>query len=265
MTTSTTSPRKGASPLKKIWVPCLWLLLWQGAALAINEALLLPGPGPVLLRMGELILTGELLGPAFYSLSRVAAGFLLGLLAGGFLAALSMIWTPAGDFLAPAMTAVKSTPVASFVILALVWLQGSTLSVFISFLMVLPLSWQNVRQGIAAADPQLLEVARVYRFSPGATIRAVYLPAMLPHLLSAARVGLGFAWKAGIAGEVIAIASGSMGYQLYTAKTTVEMTDLFAWTGFIILLSFLLEQGMIALADLGMARLAPAPGKEEAP
>ena len=118
------------------------------------------------------------------------------------------------------------------------------------------------RQGIAAADPLLLEMARVYRFSRKALFRAVYLPALLPPFLSAARVGLGFAWKAGIAGEVIAIASGSMGYRLYTAKTTLATVDLFAWTGFIILLSCLLERGMVALMDLGTARLAPEPGKE---
>ena len=100
-------------------------------------------------------------------------------------------------------------------------------------------------------------MARVYRFSPGATARAVYLPALLPYLLSAARVGLGFAWKAGIAGEVIAISSGSMGYRLYTAKTTLAMEDLFAWTGFILLLSFLLERGMVALMGLAARRLAP--------
>ena len=264
MTTSTIS-RKGKAALKKLWVPCLWLLLWQGASLAVDEALLLPAPGPVLLRMWGLLFTRVFWSSALHSLGRVALGFLLGLALGGALAAASARWRPVEEFLSPAMAAVKATPVASFIILALVWISGSGLSVFISFLMVLPLSWQNVRQGIAAADPQLLEVARVYRFSPGATARAVYLPALLPHLLSAARVGLGFAWKAGIAGEVIAISSGSIGYRLYTAKTTLAMEDLFAWTGFILLLSFLLERGMVALMGLAARRLAPEPGKGAAP
>ena len=264
MTASMSSPEKAPrkSAPGKLWVPCLWLLLWQGASLAVGEELLLPAPLPVLRRMGELLFTRLFWGSALHSLGRVGLGFLLGLAAGTALAALSARRKAAGDFLSPAMAAVKATPVASFVILALVWIPGGGLSVFISFLMVLPLFWQNVRQGIAAADPLLLEMARVYRFSRKALFRAVYLPALLPPFLSAARVGLGFAWKAGIAGEVIAIASGSMGYRLYTAKTTLATVDLFAWTGFIILLSCLLERGMVALMDLGTARLAPEPGKE---
>lgn len=120
---------------------------------------------------------------------------------------------------------------------------------FISFLMVLPMVWQNVSQGIAGADRQLLEMAAVYRFSFGRRLRGIYLPAVRPHLLAALRVGVGFAWKAGIAGEVIAIAPRSIGYALYTAKTQLEMPALFAWTGYIVLLSVGLEKGMVAIID----------------
>lgn len=233
--------------LRRVWVPALWLLLWQMAALLVGEELLLPAPLPVLGRMLALLGEGDFWLTCGHSLGRVLLGFLLGVALGGLLAVLSACFPPAGAFFAPAMAAVKATPVASFVILALVWLRAGNLSVFISFLMVLPLVWQNVRQGIAGADRQLLEMAQVYRLSPRSVLRAVYLPAVLPHLLSALRVGFGFAWKAGIAGEVLAIAPGSIGRRLHDAKTGLEMVDLFAWTGFIILLSVLLERGMMAL------------------
>lgn len=242
--------------LRRAWVPALWLLLWQGAALLVGEELLLPAPLPVLGRMLALLGEGDFWLTCGHSLGRVLLGFLLGVLLGGLLAALSARFPPVGAFFSPVMAAVKATPVASFVILALVWLRAGNLSVFISFLMVLPLVWQNVSQGIAGADRQLLEMAQVYRLSPRSVLRAVYLPAVLPHLLSALRVGFGFAWKAGIAGEVLAIAPGSIGRRLHDAKTGLEMVDLFAWTGFIILLSVLLERGMMAL----LARRFP--GKE---
>ncbi len=242
--------------LRRAWIPGLWLLLWQGAALLVGEELLLPAPLPVLGRMAALLGEGRFWLACGHSLGRILLGFLLGVTLGCLLAVLSACFPPAGAFLAPAMAAVKATPVASFVILALVWLRGENLSIFISFLMVLPLVWQNTSQGIAGADRQLLEMARVYRLSPQAVLRAVYLPAALPHLLSALRVGLGFAWKAGIAGEVLAIAPSSIGRQLHDAKTSLEMVDLFAWTGFIILLSVALERGMVAL----LARIFP--GKE---
>lgn len=235
--------------IHRLWVPCLWLLLWQGASMAVGEELLLPAPLPVLTRMVKLPLQGAFWASCGHSLGRILLGFLLGAAVGCILAVVTSAFPPACSFLAPAMAAIKATPVASFVILALVWIRGANLSIFISFLMVLPLVWQNVSQGIAAADHSLLEMAAVYRLSWRDMIRAIYLPAVLPYLLSALRVGLGFAWKAGIAGEVIAIAPGSIGLELYQAKTYLEMPDLFAWTGFIILLSVVLERGMVAFLE----------------
>ena len=232
---------------RKLWVPCLWLMLWQAAAIAVGEELLLPAPLPVFRRMAELPLRWGFWVSCGHSLGRILLGFLLGVAAGCLLAVICAVFPPAGSFLAPAMAAVKATPVASFVILALVWIRGANLSVFISFLMVLPLVWQNVSQGIASADPALLEMAAVYRLSWRDKVRAVYLPAVVPYFLSALRVGLGFAWKAGIAGEVIAIAPRSIGLELYQAKIYLEMPELFAWTGYIILLSVALERGMVAL------------------
>ncbi len=243
-------PPKEVSPvpvLRKAWIPCLWLALWQAAALLVGEELLLPAPLAVLGRMFSLLGEGLFWQSCLHSLGRVLLGFFLGVAAGTLLAVVSSLFPLAGEFLAPAMAAVKSTPVASFVILALVWIRAGGLSVFIAFLMVLPLTWQNVRQGIAGADRQLLEVARVYRFSLWGRLRGIYFPAARPYFLSALRTGLGFAWKAGIAGEVIAIAPGSIGLALYNSKAYLEMPDLFAWTGFIILLSMALERGMLFL------------------
>ena len=108
--------------------------------------------------------------------------------------------------------------------------------------MVLPLVWSNVHEGLHRVDGRLLEAAQVYHLGPWAMARAVYLPAALPYFLSACRVALGFAWKAGIAGEVIAIARGTIGEKLYESKAYLQTTDLFAWTVVIILLSVGIER-----------------------
>ena len=113
--------------------------------------------------------------------------------------------------------------------------------------MVLPVIWQGVHTGLQSADPDLLEMAQVYRFSRGKKLRYLYLPAALPHLLSAMRVGLGFSWKSGIAGEVIAIPSQAIGTQLYHAKIYLDMPGLFAWTIVIILLSAAIERTVLLL------------------
>ena len=213
----------------------------------MGTSLLLPSPAETFLRLRQLL--GD---PSFYSIIghtflRIFSGFLLGTAAGCILGGLTAISPLLYRFFALPMNAIKSTPVASFVILALVWIKGENLSTFIAFLMVLPVIWQSVHTGLGSADPELLEMARVYRFSRGKKLRYLYLPAALPYLISAMRVGLGFSWKSGIAGEVIAIPSQAIGTQLYNAKIYLDMPGLFAWTIVIILLSAAIERVVLFL------------------
>ena len=213
----------------------------------MGTSLLLPSPAETFLRLRQLL--GD---PSFYSIIghtflRIFSGFLLGTAAGCILGELTAFSPLLYRFFALPMNAIKSTPVASFVILALVWIKGENLSTFIAFLMVLPVIWQSVHTGLGSADPELLEMARVYRFSRGKKLRYLYLPAALPYLISAMRVGLGFSWKSGIAGEVIAIPSQAIGTQLYNAKIYLDMPGLFAWTIVIILLSAAIERVVLFL------------------
>lgn len=227
-----------------IWagVAGFWLLVWQMAYYAVGRDLLLASPASVLKRLAQLVITGEFWQIIANSFCRIMAGFLLGLLLGTALGVLTARWSLAYRIVQLPMSMIKAAPVASFVILALVWISGRNLSIFIAFLMVLPMVWSSVDQGIKSADVQLLEAAATYRLSRLQTVRAVYIPAVMPYFLSVCRVAMGFAWKAGIAGEVIAIPKNAIGTQLYDAKIYLETTDLFAWTVVIIVLSVLIEK-----------------------
>ena len=114
----------------------------------------------------------------------------------------------------------------------------------VSGLMVLPVLWGNVSKGVAQTDPLLLEAARAYRFGRGKTLRLVYLPSVRPYFVSGCATGLGLAWKAGVAAEVLCQPKLAIGTQLYRAKITLETPDLFAWTAVVIVLSFVLEYAL---------------------
>ena len=155
----------------------------------------------------------------------------------------------------PILQLVKATPVASFVILALVWVRGRELSVLISFLMALPVLYSAVRTGIAAADGQLLEMARVFRIPAGRRLRAIWLPAVLPAFREGCRTALGLCWKSGVAAEVIGLPDGSIGDALYRAKITLSTGELFAWTFVIICLSAAFERAFLALLGAAQRRV----------
>ena len=150
--------------------------------------------------------------------------------------------------LAPLLHIVRAAPVASFIILALVWFRTDVLPVFIAFLMVMPVVWANVEKGIHGIDPTLLEMAEVYRFGRLKTLLRIRLPSVMPYFLAACTTGLGSAWKSGIAAEVICRPALSIGRQLQDAKIYLETPEVFAWTATVVTLSILLEKGLLQLA-----------------
>jgi NitT/TauT family transport system permease protein len=151
---------------------------------------------------------------------------------------------------------IRSVPVVSFIILALLWTDASTLATITSFLMVLPIMHSSLLAGIRSRDAQLLEMVEVFGVAAWRRIRAVDVPAVLPFFATASRIGIGLAWKAGVAAEVIGVSEGSIGERLYEAKVFLESADLFAWTAVIIALSVMCEALVLWLIRSAQARRA---------
>ena len=226
----------------RVLLPVLfWLGVWQLAAAAVGQELLLPGPAAVGRRLLELAAGAVFWQTALASLLRIFGGLLLGVALGALLAGLAA-WVPLLDWvLTPAVKVVRATPVASFILLVYLWVERGRVPGLISALMVLPVVWGNVTRGIAETDPQLLELARAYGFGRGRTLRRIYIPSVLPYFASGCRTALGLAWKAGVAAEVLCQPQNAIGTQIYNTKYYLETPSLFAWTLVVIALSFLLE------------------------
>ena len=219
----------------------LWILIWHLAAVKLASPLLLPAPLMVFRRIGELAKTADFWLFSMLSLARILGGILIGIVLASLAAILTAISDAAHLLLSPIITVVKSTPVASFIILAMLWINEDILPVFISFLIVFPVLWSNLHTAFRGIPQPYHDVARVFRLPLGRRIRRIYLPSALPYFISACRSCLGLAWKAGIAAEAIALPAVSIGKQLMDAKIYLETTDMFAWTTVVILLSLLLE------------------------
>lgn len=228
--------------LEKIVAVAAALAVWQAAAMLLGHDLLLVSPVKVILRLGTIWREPGFLPAIGFTFWRIVAGFFSGFLAGTLLAVLAGRFHIVEVLLWPYMVTIKSVPVASFIIVCLIFFSSSTLSIFISFLMVLPLIYQNVLQGIKSADRQMLEMAKAFRVPWHRKLFYIDLPSLKPFLLSACSVALGLSWKAGVAAEVIGVPDGSIGEMLYQSKIYLDTDDLFAWTVIIILASFLFEK-----------------------
>lgn len=231
-----------------------WIGAWAFAAWRLGMPLLLPLPASVARCLWRLMGSGEFWRITGVSLLRVLCGVIIAVALGTVLAALTESFGWLGDLLSPLLTVIKSTPVASFIILAILWMGRDYVPVFIVVLMALPVIWANVAAGIHTADNGLREMAKVYQFPLMRRLRRIWVPSVMPHFLSGCRTALGLAWKAGIAAEVLTVPANSIGKMLYTSKLNLEVEELFAWTAVVILLSLVIERGLLAL--LGKAGAA---------
>ena len=232
-----------------------WLAVWQLAAAAIGQEVFLVSPLQAAGTLVQLLPQPDFWQRVGFSAGHILLGFLLGAVCSVVCSVAAERWVWVDALLSPVMQLVKATPVASFIILALVWVSGKSLSILISFLMVLPVLYGAVRTGIESADPQLLEMARVFRLPLARRVKAIWLPAVLPAFRQGCSVALGICWKSGVAAEVIGLPDGSIGDALYRAKITLSTGELFAWTFVIILLSAAIEKLFLALLDKAVARV----------
>ena len=247
--------KKGAAQNRiRLWAVLFWIAVWQVGSMALQAAypnghLLLPPPITALLRLGELALTSVFWQSVGRSFLRIIGGFLLSCVAASLLAVPASRWKWVRELMGPLVAAIKAVPVASFIILALFWLDSRSLALFISFLMVFPPVYLNVLEGIRQTDRELLEMARVFRVPLWRQIYGIYIPSVMPYFRTAVSLGLGLCWKAGIAAEVIGLPAGSVGEQLYSSKVYYMMPDLFAWTAVIVLVSVVFERLFLRLID----------------
>ena len=262
---------------KKKWLQNLlallfWLLVWQGLYLLVDKEFLLVSPVQAFRRLGQLMGQAAFWSSVLATCLRVVAGFLFALLSGIALAFLAARFSLAKALLTPLLGVVRATPMASFIILALIWISTERLPVFIAFLMVLPMTYSNLSAGLEHLDRNLLEMARLFRFSKGRTLRLIYLPQLMPYVTAASTAGLGFAWKSAIAAEVIVHPAFSIGKQIWGAKIYLEVADLFAWTTGVIVLSVFIERGAVKglklleqkLLHLGLSRRDAPAAREQA-
>ena len=219
-----------------------WLAIWCLAAACVDQPLLVPSPIAVLRRLGELAAAPLFWRSTLVSLLRIFCGALAGTILGTLCAVLTSRFRLADWILAPAIRLVRATPVASFIILVLLWVSAGQVPGVISALMVLPVVWESVSAGIRSADPQLLELARSYQFSRCKQMCYVYLPAVRPHFAAGVCTAIGLAWKSGVAAEVLCLPKAAIGTQVYYSKIYLETPSLFAWTAVVIVLSMLLER-----------------------
>ena len=234
-------------------IAAAWLAVWVIIYLAVGKELIVPSPWSVFLRILSLGATGEFWLDVGGSLLRIMIGFAIAVIMGALTGIATARVRILDSFLSPAAKVIRATPVASFIILLFVFVAKNNIPAVTAFLMVLPVVWVNVYEGIKSTDKKLLEMAKVFELSRPVVIRKIYFPHIKPFFIAAVKTGVGLSWKAGIAAEVIVNPKYGIGSALHDSKVYLETTDLFAWTAVVIIISIILEKVIVALIRGGRA------------
>ena len=225
------------------------LLVWKLLAVWWNQELIMPSPEITLITLWMVISDPNFWPSVGATLGRGLIGFLISCGAGlilGFGAGFNsaVYW-----LLQPWVTVIRTTPVMSVVILAIIWFQSDIVPIFVTFLMIFPIIYSNVVAGIKNVDQQLLEMAHMYRVKIWRVILELYVPSILPYLLAGASNAMGITWKVIIAAEILSQPFFAIGTKLMIAKIDLETAQVFAWTVVTIIISFIFEYLLNALEN----------------
>ncbi|MBR6682211.1 MAG: ABC transporter permease subunit [Clostridia bacterium] len=234
--------KKIPKPVRIILVLAFWVGVWWLIARSVNKELLIASPDRVARRLLELAQEKEFYTTVLLSVLRILTGFLAAVFAGVVTGIATAKIGLLDELISPLLSIIKATPVASFIILALVWIDRQSIPSFISFLMVLPIIQGNVSAGLKNTPNELIEMTRVYKLSRWKRITKLYFPTVLPYFTAGCKTSLGLAWKAGVAAEVLCTPKMSIGKQLYESKLYMETVDVFTWTIVVIVISVIIEK-----------------------
>ena len=229
----------------------LWLLVWEAAALLIDQPLIIPGPVEAISCLGELMCDATVWSKLLVSGARIMGGLLAAYAVALALASVSHRHVIARELVRPPLLVFKATPVVCVVVLLLIWLGAANVSIAAVFLMALPAIYFSALEGLDHASAPMAELMEVHGVSGVRRVLAYSWPELLPYLCATSEAIVGMSWKAGVAAELIGMPAGTIGERIYQAKLLLETGDLFAWTFIVIACASLCER--VALWLLGLS------------
>lgn len=226
----------------RIFAITVWVCIWQLVSSIINETLFLPSPIETIVALIELTKTSTFYMSVLNTFLRVMAGLAFAIILGISFGVLSTKNKISNTFIEPLVSAVKSIPVMSFILIALLYLNSNYVPILVCVMLCFPIIYTNTQKGIFSIDKKLIEMATLHKVSKIKIFTHIKLPAIMPFLLSSVLISIGFSWKSVVTAEVLSAPLHSIGYNLYTSKLYLDTESLFAWTLVIVILSILIER-----------------------
>ena len=246
---------------------CLLLLIWQLIASSMDQPELIPSVPELIKALFQLFGTDTFYKSISATILRGISGIILSLGAAVMTAFLFARYELLYELFRPLLTIMRSVPVISFILLALIFLDPEGIPLIIAFLTMFPLLTENLTKGIISLRPGLSLMAAQFKINRKNKLIHIYYPQLKPFLFSGLASATGFGWRAIIMGEVLSQCAFGIGGEMKRAQLFISVPELIAWTVIAVLISFLFDKGIsrLTLVTLNIQYSNGKPEKEELP
>ncbi|MDD3126339.1 MAG: ABC transporter permease subunit [Candidatus Izemoplasmatales bacterium] len=219
----------------------LVFLVWIIASMSVDNPLLLPGPLAVFMAMGNIVTKTDSLSAIGATLLRLTLAMTIALILGLLLGVIAGIKPNFGRFMQPIVSILRTVPVISIVVILLIIFGFSKTPYIITFLMIFPLIYQAISDGIKNIDQELIDVYRLEDNHFFSGIWYCYLPLIKESIKTAFLQSAGLGIKVLIMAEYLSQTQISIGNQLYLEKINLNYDYVFGWTAILIMIAVILE------------------------
>ena len=234
----------------------LLLLAWQVASFFLPE-FIVPGLQLIALEFVKMFEEGTLLSDSFLTLVRVMLGLIGGFIFGGTLGLLMGLVRRSEGYLMPLINFVMGVPALSWTLIVILWFRGTETRIFALMLAVsFPVFAHSVLDAVKGVSRELLEMTLAFRPTRTQVLRLLILPSILPSILTAWKVSIGFAVRVVIVAELVGASTG-VGYRMVQQQSLLNMSGVLAWTLVLVLMGVAL-QGLITKSEQTLLKWRPA-------
>ncbi|SDY49734.1 ABC transporter permease [Tindallia californiensis] len=247
----TTSIWKNSIRLKMLSTVIL-LLVWQMLAMAVDREIIIPSPASTLVEIVRIITLPNFLLIIMNTLRRAVIGFFIALTCGLGLGITAGYSKAVYHLLKPLVLINRAVPTMAIILLALIWLDSEKAPILVGFVVIFPILYESIVQGIRNVDGKLIEMMNLYEIQGFQRLKDLYLPSMTSYLQSAMTAAMGLNLKIIVAAEVLSQPALSIGTSFQIERVHLNTAGVFAWAIITVILAAVLE------ASIGLMKFKKA-------
>ena len=208
----------------------IFIALWSFISKKINSEIIFPNIKSIINKLLEIVSEKSFYKDLMYSIVRVFTAFILSFFSAFLFGVLSGIFLSLRYILMPIINFIRTIPTIPLILVAVIWFDNNTVPIFVSMLVIFPIIYDAITNGIINVDKNLIEMSLSYNVSLKNQIISLYIPSIKPYVLTALSQSMGITWKSILAAEILALPSFGIGSRLYESHLYLDTVSLFAYS-----------------------------------